>query len=164
MTDFEPAQYDPSRNVLALVDASIKRLEDMMGIHVQRLDDKFRDHVTFASAIAEAESERITAVREMDVKTYATAIQKSDDDRALLSSRVSSINEGLRALIAATQDVLTKQSEQRVEQLGDRITLLERSQYQTQGKDQVSRSVIGVISGILGAILGMVFKHFFLEK
>lgn len=156
--------YDPTRNVIALVASNSERLQAMLDIHIKRLDERFATHVEYAANISLAENSRISAIREMDVKTYETAMNQATEDRLVLSNRMTVINDGLRALISASQEVLTKQTEQRVEQLSDRITLLERAQYQTQGKDQTSRSVIATLAAIMGAIAAMLFQHFVLGK
>ena len=148
-------------NVYVLSKSELQRIEEVFNLQVKRIDDKLDSHIEIAEKMAAIECDRIKMVHEMDTRSYDQALNQASEHRLTLSNRMSTMNDNLRNLIAATEDVITKQLEQRMEHNGDRITTLERTQYETKGKDQTSRAVIAFIAALVGAVITMGLQRFF---
>jgi hypothetical protein len=160
MKRFSPARFDPSQNVLHLLDVATDHFHEILTLQVQRLDEQHRQHTIYTKQLTEAEKGRLDAFREMDLKTTSTALNESSSHRAALSAQILAVNEGVRGLVSSVTDNLTKQGEMRGVQLSDRISLLERSQYQAQGKSEISKSVVAFVAAVVGSALTILFQHF----
>jgi hypothetical protein len=143
------ATIDPTRNVLDLVEASVKRLDDLRDVENRRIEEKIADEKTHIREILElnslygreltvAEAKRIDAIRVVDVNAVAVAAERSTQQATVLATQVSASAETLRALVATTATTAATQAQQNNTQLSDRIALLEKNQYQGAGRESVT--------------------------
>jgi len=89
-------------------------------------DEKLRD----------LEAKRIDAIRAVDVAAVATERERSNQTATVLANQVSSSAETLRNLVASTAAAVATNLQNVANQLADRLSLLEKSQYQIGGRDQ----------------------------
>jgi hypothetical protein len=139
------AIVDPTANVLQLVEAAIRRQDDLRyaderlaGEQQRHLKELLGLRSEFSKEMRQLETERINAIRQVDV----TAV-RTEADRALvaiqtLAAQTATDREKLRTDVAVTAQTIAKQTSDTVGQLNDRIAALERTSYEGKGKEAVS--------------------------
>lgn len=143
---------DPTRNVLSLVDAAVKRHDDLrladlryLELVIKRSDDLRMFESTRVSELLSmradyeerltlAEAKRIDAIRAVDVNAVAVASQRASDQATVLATQVTQTAETLRALVATTASTNNQAQTSANATLSDRITALEQKQYVGQGR------------------------------
>lgn len=128
---------DPTKNVLQLVEAAVKRLDDLASAEKMRVDMQF----TYMEKLQTAEAKRIDAIRAVDVNAVAVASERAAAQAQVLANQVSQSAETLRSLVAQTASTIAQQLAQLTSQLTDRLALLEKSQYENKGREIVSNPV-----------------------
>jgi hypothetical protein len=139
---------DPTANVLALVEAAVKRLDDLRAAEVTRINDVMELRSYYDKKLNDAEAKRIDAIRAVDVAAVATASGEARAQANVLAGQVAATAETLRALVTATAAATDA-----------RIALLEKSQYQISGRGTgMSLSLSLLVSGVslVLAIVGIV--------
>lgn len=137
--------YDPTPNVLALVDAAVKRLDDLRAAEMRRMDDlhnaEFRriDQISsirsyYSELLAVAEAKRIDAIRAVDVNAVAVAAERSTQQANVLANQVAASADALRSLVASTATANSQAQATLTQQLNDRIATLEKSSYEGKGR------------------------------
>lgn len=140
---------DPTRNVLDLVQAAVKRLDDLRDVENRRIEDKLRsekEHVkeimdlraNYEEKLRQAESKRIDAIRVVDVQAVQTANDKATAQAQVLATQVTASAETLRTLVATSATALATQQTQIITPITDRISLLEKAQYEGAGKERAT--------------------------
>lgn len=142
-------EIDPTANVLALVDAAVTRINDVSEVNFRRIDD-LRDAESrrvdermaivtdFTEKLREAEAKRIDAIRAVDVNAVSVANERATAQATVLANQVAASAEALRALVAQAATTQAQQLTQLTTQLTDRLSSLEKSSYQGQGKNAVA--------------------------
>jgi hypothetical protein len=139
------AAVDPTRNVLDLVHASIRRVDDLMVSNIRRIDDVAAERVKRLEAeqalraeyhdkLMIAEAKRIDAIRETDVSAAVLANERATQQADILARQVAQTAEVLRALVDSTAKQIAVQHDQFAAAMGQRVALLEKNQYEAQGK------------------------------
>ena len=142
-------EIDPTANVLALVDAAVTRINDIHDISLRRMDDLRVSETAhmkelmalqseFNDKLREAEAKRIDAIRAVDVNAVSVANERATQQATVLANQVAASAEALRALVAATAATQAQQLAQLTSQLTDRLSSLEKSSYQGQGKNAIA--------------------------
>lgn len=140
---------DPTANVSALVQATIKRIDDLRIAESIRVDEKIegeRKHVReimelrgiHATELREAEAKRIDAIRVVDVNAVTAANERATTQAAVLAAQVTTSADTLRNLVATTATAVSAQLDQLTKIFTDRITAIERVQYEGAGKSGVT--------------------------
>lgn len=143
------SNIDPTKNVLDLVNSSIKRIDDLRIAESKRVDEKIvneREHVReimairadHANDLREAEAKRIDAIRVVDVNAVGATNERATAQAAVLASQVATTAETLRNLVATTASATAIQLDQLTKLLTDRIAALEKAQYEGVGKERVT--------------------------
>ena len=167
---------DPTSNVLSLVSASMKRTDDLHQAEVRRTDDlnaltalRLSDQISaerirvneqlalraeYSEKLAVAEAKRIDAIRSVDVSAVAIANERATAQAVVLANQVAVSAETLRSLVAATADTMAQQQTANSTQLSNRITSLEKSQYESKGSSGGMRDMWGWVFGIGIALVG----------
>lgn len=134
---------DPTKNVLQLVNAAVKRLDDLGSAEREKnkeiiaLNKEILNlHVVYGEKLSVAESKRIDAIRAVDVGAVAIASERATQQATVLANQVAASAETLRTLVATTAGTVAAQLQSVSNQLADRIALLEKSQYETKGSGQ----------------------------
>lgn len=154
---------DPTKNVIDLTDAANRRQDDLRAAHerlmqseIMRLDalriaesarlDGLRQEESrrlneqavlrseYESKLAIAEANRINAIRSVDVAAVAIASERASAQAGVLATQVAASAEALRTLVTSTASAMAQQAQIQQAQLADRLALLERSQYETKGR------------------------------
>lgn len=146
---------DPTKNVIALSEASNKRQDDLRQAHelyskaaiehMRELSRAENDHVKelaniradYQKQLSEAEAKRIDAIRAVDVNAVAVASERQAAAATVLANQVAQSADALRTLVATTATALGEQQRQSLTQITDRLTVVERSQYEGRGKQLV---------------------------
>lgn len=143
------AVLDPTANVLALVDAAVIRLNDLVACNGRRIDD-MRElnaqharemqvmHANYQDQLRLAESKRIDAIRAVDVAAVGVAADRAAAQAGVLAAQVAASAETLRALVATTQTALASQLQQMSTAFTERLAALEKAQYESKGKSGVT--------------------------
>jgi hypothetical protein len=146
---------DPTENVKALTEAANLRQDDL-----RQASDRYNaaaiNHVKeivalrsgYEEKLTLAEAKRIDAIRAVDVNAVAIANERSAAAAQVLANSVSSL--------AAT---IAEQQKQIVDQINVRISAVEKSQYEGQGKSGGIKDFIGwIVAGL--AILFYFLNYF----
>ena len=162
---------DPTQNVLKLVEMAVSRMDDIREVEaraakelreleMKRHDDlaaaekvRVDDHLKlraeqmemragYTAQLTEAEAKRIDAIRVVDVNAVSVANERATAQAAVLANQVQASAEASRSLVATTATTIAQQLAQLTTQLTDRISLLEKSQYEGMGKQTLSDPMI----------------------
>lgn len=140
---------DPTYNVLQLVNAAVERLNDINKIErdsnreVIALNKEILNlHIAYQDKLSIAESRRIDAIRAVDVGAVAIASERATQQATVLANQVSASADALRNLVTTTATAAAAQQQSVSTQLMDRITLLERSQYESKGLSGIPPQVL----------------------
>lgn len=138
-----PEKYDPTTNVIALVDAAMKRQDDLRFAESRHVEELMKLRAEHSRELSKAESSRIDANRETDLLNVKVASDKAADQATVLASQVTLTADTLRALVASN-NLATEQ----------RLLTLERSSYEGKGKEGVTdpalASLIAKVDGLAG--------------
>lgn len=135
-----PPTVDPTENVKDLVQEVVIRM-DMLRESDRRLaesemkcvKDQMELRAFYAEKLEIAEAKRIDAIRAVDVNAVAIANQRATDQAAVLAAQVAASADTLRVLVSQTAAANKQQLDQITQQLSDRISTVERFQYEGKG-------------------------------
>lgn len=147
---------DPTTNVLALVYAATARLDDLRAAETLRVNELLKLRETHAMELRFAEASRLDAIRVVDVNAVSVATEKATQQAAILANQVAVSAETLRALVATTAAAQATQLTALTQQLTDRISLLEKSQYEHKGSGTGMRDMYGWIFGVVMGLVSTV--------
>jgi hypothetical protein len=162
---------DPTANVLKLVESSIKRLDDLSANdnasfrEVISLNKEILNlHIAYQKELRVVESARLDAIRTVDAGALALANEKAAAQASLLATQLQQYDERSRNLQATTATTIATQFTNTISPIVERLGALEKFQYgnmgTTQGKEQMSKSIIAII-GLCILIAGFVIGNFF---
>ena|ERR1035437_4146348 len=139
-----------------LLDAELIRIDDNIKLEMKRIDEQMNVRADYNIQLGVAEAKRIDAIRAVDVNAVSVASERANAQAAVLATQVATSAEALRALVAATAATQATQLGTLTTQLTDRLTALEKSQYESKGNSGGMRDLWGwVFGGIIG-IAGIV--------
>ena len=171
MTDHDKI-IDPTENVIALVKAETKRIDDLREAEAKRVDalrlaesqrvnEVMQLRADHNKELIEKESKRMDAIRAVDVAAVAVANDKSVASAALLANAVQTTAETLRSLVAATATQVAESLTRLSEALTERIAKLEVSQSKSEGRQGLSTPIIIALSTVAGGMLGYLIQQLF---
>ena len=134
-----------------LLGVEIKRIDGDIKAESQRLSEQMNIRAEHSIQLGVAEAKRIDAIRAVDVNAVSVANERATAQAAVLANQVAASAETLRSLVAATANTQAQQLVQLTTQLTDRLTALEKSQYENKGSSGGMRDMYG---WIFGAIIG----------
>lgn len=151
---------DPTANVLSLVAAAIQRQDDLRTTesrHVRQISDL---RAQFATELRHAETERINAIRAVDVAAVQQASQVSATQASTLAAQVATSAETLRTQVAAAATAATVALAAALEPIQKDIADLRRAQYEAQGQKTnvveqrgVNAQTTNILIGVMGLVL-----------
>lgn len=144
---------DPTSNVLSLVEAAVKRLDDLRIETNRRVDEISRLRAEHARELSNAEAKRLDAIRAVDVGAVVVASERAAAQAAVLAKQVQESAETLRTLVATTATAVAQQLSQLSMQLTDRLALLEQSKYESKGAKGISSQVLMLIAALAGGVI-----------
>lgn len=145
---------DPTANVLNLVEAAIKRQDDLREMeskHVREINDL---RAAFGEKLRNAESARIDAIRAVDVGAVNRAAEVAATQATTLAAQVSTSAEALRNQVAAAASAQTIALAAALEPVQKDIADLRRVQYESVGQKtqvvetQARGGTIGMWAGV----------------
>jgi hypothetical protein len=150
---------DPTKNVLDLVEAGLKRQDDLREATADFLRREMDLRFAHASELMRKEGERIDAIRAVDVGNVAAAAAVSATQATTLAAQVATSAETLRNQVAAAATASTVALGAALDPIQKDIADLRRAQYEQQGqKAQVteSRSAAEDMKPLVDAIAALV--------
>lgn len=146
-------EVDPTKNVLDLVQAAVRRIDDLRLAENKRLEDlatSEREHVrellalraSHSRELTVAEANRIDAIRAVDVNAVTVASERANQSAQVLAANVATSAETLRTLVSTSAMTLAQQLTQTITPITDRIALLEKAQYEGAGKERVTDPLV----------------------
>jgi hypothetical protein len=136
---------DPTQNVLDLVNAAIKRQDDLRTMeagYVSKIGQLREDHARYITELRAgyqqelraAETARIDAIRAVDVGAVNRAAEVSATQAATLATQVATSAEALRGQVEAARQQTATALAAALEPIQKDIQDLRRAQYEAQGK------------------------------
>jgi hypothetical protein len=164
--------YDPSRNVLGLVEAAVRRLDDLSALttrhlnemhaaDVRRIDEIAALRADYDQRLRDAEAGRLDAIRRVDVERVTVDRERAAAQADVLAQQVAASAEALRSLVAQTATTIAAQLTQTTAQLTDRLSALEKSQYEQKGRGIGVRELIAglaVAATIVISVVALLMK------
>lgn len=117
----------------------------------QNVEKQMTIHFDYIDKITDSEAKRIDAL----TSAVALVSEKNIAQTTVLTNEVTASAEALRSLIASTNIAVTQQLAEISTQLTIRIALLEKKQYENEGRSSISVPLMMMISAITGG--GVVF-------
>lgn len=143
---------DPSVNVFKLVKADSKRLDDLRCASEKKFEEIIRVHFDYQKELRKAETERLDAIRGVDMAAVSLASDRAITQATVLAKQVTDSAQMLAIQLQAMESKLT-----------DRITSLENSQFQNQGKSSLTSNLIITIVGVVSTFLGIIIAKYFIK-
>lgn len=166
--------FDPTYNVMKLVEAEakrqdnlreaearrldelskaeVRRLDELSKAEVRRIDEQTVLRAGFDAKLAAAESKRIDDIRAVDVAAVAVATTQANERATVLASQVAASAETLRALVDSRAAAAAEQYNQLSSVLSARISLIEKQMYEGQGKQTVTDPIMADLIGEIKAL------------
>lgn len=116
---------------------------------VQNVEKQMAIHFDYIDRITDAEEKRIDAI----TSTVALASEKNEAQTTALANQFTASAEALRSLIAGTNIAVTQQLAQISNELTNRIALLEKKQFENEGRSSISVPLMTMISAITGGVV-----------
>jgi hypothetical protein len=147
---------DPTQNVLDLVGAAIKRIDDMASLQAQLVNEKIQNAEAMAQVRAQhsmdfaklranhqvaldgQESKRLDSVRMIDQLAVKTESDRASLAITALANTTALTAETLRAAVGTSAQSLATQLDRTVSAINERIAQLEKSSYTGMGKQAVA--------------------------
>lgn len=186
--DGPSSQYDPTPNVLLLVEAANKRQDDLRELNNQLFDCKAEclekisnireQHVEHlrnqetrwsdkmerrSREIRESESNRLNAIRQVDVLAVNTAADRAAVAIAALAATNKQDAENLRNALTTTATTIATQTDNTVKAMTDRIAALEKSSYEGKGKGEGIGASWSVLLAVGTVIISLITVFFVLR-
>jgi hypothetical protein len=147
---------DPTKNVLDLVNAAIARVDDLRESETRHQTEVARLLVDRVEAMMKAESNRIDAIRAVDVDAVRKDSMASAVQAATLAAQQTQTAEALRTQVAAAASASNVALAAALEPIIKDVSELRRAQYEAQGqKTQIveTQAKGGTASSWLGLII-----------
>jgi hypothetical protein len=155
------AVVDPTANVLDLVEAAVKRIDDLRESEIRRLDalreagerhftEMTRTRSHFENQLRLAETQRIDAIRAVDVAAVIQQASAAETRATALAAQVAASAEAMRNQVQAAAQAAATALAAALEPIIKDIADLRRAQYEAQGqKTQVVETrAIGASTGM----------------
>jgi len=151
---------DPTKNVLDLVTAAVKRLDDLRALdhdHIRQLAQMRADH---DRELREAEAKRIDAIRAVDVAAVQRSAEVSADQAAALAAQVAASAEAMRAQVAAAATAAQIALTEALRPMQVDIADLRKAQYEAAGNKQQSGDSRLTLSAVIAGLSVLVVLFF----
>ena len=139
---------DPTANVIALSEAATQRQDDLRELNNVRIDSEIKridseiahvrqmqvlraDHQKEIDAL---ESNRLNAIRQVDVLAVSTAADRAQTAINTLATATTSNAENLRNALANTASAIAAQLTATVSGITERLAALEKASYEGRGR------------------------------
>jgi hypothetical protein len=149
MNNATPPIIDPTLNVIALVQSSDKRVDDLLNEHkrfntdqIEHMTDMANLRAAHAKEVRQLESDRLNAVRNVDAATGKAEADRAAAATQALAAITATNAETLRTALNNTATTIATQTTETVTRITERIAALEKSSYEGAGKNAMSDPMI----------------------
>lgn len=172
---------DPTKNVTAVLEAAVKRIDDLRNINRELVDSKV-DHLKemadiraeYDSRLREAESKRIDAIRAVDVAAVASTARDAAIVASTLAGQVSTSADTLRSQVELTKTAAAAALATALQPIQRDVSELRDNQFKLAGLKQGSsestesrRASVGqmialvalIITPVSGIIIAIIVRH-----
>jgi hypothetical protein len=147
---------DPTKNVLDLVEAAVKRLDDLRTAEGRVIEARLAHHKELADVRAQyardfgilksahstelrvAEQNRIDAIRAVDVNAVSVASSRAAEQAQVLANQVQVSADALRTLVATTASTAAAAQQAALAEISKRLSELERTKYEGAGRSTIA--------------------------
>lgn len=164
---------DPTENVKALSEAAGKRQDDLREKDKEISDIKHEHQKEMAalrsecehgqaalrSQLADAEAKRIDAIRAVDVNAVAVASERQAAAAQVLANQVAQSADALRTLVSTTATATAEQNRQQLAQITDRLSVVEKSQYEGRGKESYTDPMLTKLSAEMERMMAIMSSN-----
>lgn len=126
---------------------------DKYQLEIRNLEKQMNIKFEYNDRTVAAESKRLDAIRVVDGDAVILANEKIVAQAELLAGQVVASTEALKNLISSTNIAITQQLAQVSTQLTERIAVLEKTQYENEGRSKLSVPLLMMISGGTGGVI-----------
>lgn len=158
---------DPTKNVLDLTAAAERRADDLRLLNDRRIDAEIRVlavqmeglerrsilRAEHASEIRQLETQRINAIRQVDVLAGNTAADRALIAIQTLATQTTAERETLRSLVTSSASTLAAQNAADLARINEAISALQKSSYEGAGKGTGAKNLWFVIAAVI-TVLG----------
>ena len=120
--------------IITLLQSELKRVDDMAAMRAE-----------YQEKLSLAEAKRIDAIRSVDVSAVGVASERATQQAQVLANQVAASADALRALVATTATTFAQQQQSLQTQITERLALLERSQYESKGKEAYADPALTIL-------------------
>ena len=167
---------DPTENVKALMEASLKSLTERQDLLARLADEKIKRlesavlsaektatmQASHNTEIRHMESDRVDKIRSVDVANAAATAAQLLSAVTTLASTAQATAETLRNQVAATAAAVASQTERIINPIVERVAVLEKSSYRGEGRstlaDPAMESLVAEMRKINGSVASSVGK------
>lgn len=158
---------DPTENVRELFEAGATRQDDLRQLNDRRIDAEIRVlavqvealekrliiRAEHAKEIRLLETERVNAIRQVDVLAGNTAADRALVAIQTLASQTTAERETLRSLVTTTAATIATQNASDLARINEAISALQKSSYEGAGKGTGAKNLWGIIAVGLGLLV-----------
>jgi len=135
------AVVDPTANVIALVEAGVKRQDDLRKMQARHSEAMSNMRAIYEEKLSAKESQRIDAIRAVDVAASQQQQKDAETRATALANQVAQSAEAMRNQVAAAATAAATSLGAALVPIQERLAELTRLQYEQQGqKAQVQES------------------------
>lgn len=124
---------DPTQNVLDLVEAAIKRQDDLREAEAKHARELADLRAAYDRELRQAESNRIDAIRAVDVGAVNRAAEVAATQATVLAAQLAATAEAARTQVAAAASAAVTGLAAALEPIQKDIQDLRKAQYEAQG-------------------------------
>lgn len=165
-----PHGPDPTANVVAILDAAVRRQDDLRLQESAHIRELLAMRAAFDDQLSKAETQRIDAIRAVDVGAVNRAAEVSATQAATLAAQVTVSAETLRTQVSSAATAATVALAAALEPIQKDIADLRRAQYEQQGQKVAvsenavdkrgnSTQVLQIIAAVI-AVLGILVAFY----
>lgn len=142
---------DPSENTIKMIDNMVCYFKDSRAMDQKYNEDRLNVAIESSRRERVMESERINALRKVDVDAVAVANDRAIVQAQLLNDRMLDNADVLRKSVEATATTIATQFEKMTTTQNERIAALERINSENLGKSSVSPDLQELVSQLIAA-------------
>ena len=152
------AVIDPTANVIANLDAAVKRQDDLRHMESDHVREIMSLRADYDEMLRDAESKRIDAIRAVDVGAVNRAAEVAATQAATLAAQVATSAETLRNQVAAAATAQTVALAAALEPVQKDIADLRRAQYEALGSRATVTESRGTNQWVVGILVVAAFS------
>ena len=141
---------DPTYSARLLVDTAVANERLLSASENKRILDALEMHIKYTQQLNKNESERINELRRVDTAAVLLANERAATQALVLANQVQASAETLRALVATTAGAQAAQQGQVTTQVLERLTAVEKGQYESAGRSGTASSLLDRVSNLEG--------------